>query len=285
MFTPRLAVLGAGLMGVGIACHFARHGHAVRLYDTDPQRLAEVPAVASAILCELEASGQQDPADRDAVLARLTPTPTLNALADATLLIEAIPERLALKHALYAELETLIADEAIIASNTSGLPPDRLAQGMRLPERLLIAHFWHPPHLIPLVEVVPGSATLPHLAGFVGNRLQFALLREALHIVHSGIASPEVVDQVMRASLGRRYAMVGPLEAADMTGLATVQDICQHLLPELASGTEMMSLVAEKVARGDTGARSGQGFYRWDEARHQRIQSRREHQLRFALKP
>ncbi|MBW5606500.1 3-hydroxyacyl-CoA dehydrogenase family protein [Klebsiella pneumoniae] len=275
MFTPRLAVLGAGLMGVGIACHFARHGHAVRLYDTDPQRLAEVPAVASAILCELEASGQQDPADRDAVLARLTPTPTLNALADATLLIEAIPER--------------------------------LAQGMRLPERLLIAHFWHPPHLIPLVEVVPGSATLPHLArevsdfcaacaleavvlnraapGFVGNRLQFALLREALHIVHSGIASPEVVDQVMRASLGRRYAMVGPLEAADMTGLATVQDICQHLLPELASGTEMMSLVAEKVARGDTGARSGQGFYRWDEARHQRIQSRREHQLRFALKP
>ncbi|MDE8846782.1 3-hydroxyacyl-CoA dehydrogenase family protein, partial [Klebsiella pneumoniae] len=273
----------------------------------DPQRLAEVPAVASAILCELEASGQQDPADRDAVLARLTPTPTLNALADATLLIEAIPERLALKHALYAELETLIADEAIIASNTSGLPPDQLAQGMRLPERLLIAHFWHPPHLIPLVEVVPGSATLPHLArevsgfcaacaleavvlnraapGFVGNRLQFALLREALHIVHSGIASPEVVDQVMRASLGRRYAMVGPLEAADMTGLATVQDICQHLLPELASGTEMMSLVAEKVARGDTGARSGQGFYRWDEARHQRIQSRREHQLRFALKP
>ncbi len=241
MFTPRLAVLGAGLMGVGIACHFARHGHAVRLYDTDPQRLAEVPAVASAILCELEASGQQDPADRDAVLARLTPTPTLNALADATLLIEAIPERLALKHALYAELETLIADEAIIASNTSGLPPDQLAQGMRLPERLLIAHFWHPPHLIPLVEVVPGSATLPHLArevsgfcaacaleavvlnraapGFVGNRLQFALLREALHIVHSGIASPEVVDQVMRASLGRRYAMVGPLEAADMTGL------------------------------------------------------------------
>lgn len=114
---------------------------------------------------------------------------------------------------------------------------------MRHPERLLIAHFWHPPHLIPLVEVVPGSATLPHLArrerlcaacaleavvlnraapGFVGNRLQFALLREALHIVHSGIASRRWWT-VMRASLGRRYAMVGPLEAADMTGPATVQ--------------------------------------------------------------
>ncbi len=205
-------------------------------------------------------------------LARLTPTPALNTLADTTLLIEAIPERLALKHALYAELETLIADEAIIASNTSGLPPDSLAQGMRHPERLLIAHFWHPPHLIPLVEVVPGSATLPHLArqvsdfcaacaleavvlnraapGFVGNRLQFALLREALHIVHSGIASAEVVDQVMRASLGRRYAMVGPLEAADMTGLATVQDS----LPAPAAGAGQRER-DDVAGGGESGAR------------------------------
>ena len=307
MYKPTLAVLGAGLMGIGIACHFARHGHRVRLYDTDPTRLAEVPAVAAAILHELQESGQFDAAHQQAVLARLTGTTSLSDLAESTLLIEAIPERLPLKHALYAQLETLIADDAIIASNTSGLPPDSLAAGMIHPQRLLIAHFWHPPHFIPLVEVVPGSATRPDLPalvsdffataaleavvlqraapGFVGNRLQFALLREALHIVHSGIASPEVVDRVMRASLGRRYAMVGPLEAADMTGLATVKDICQHLLPELASGSQMMDLVVEKVARGETGARSGQGFYRWDEARNARIQSRREQLLRHALKP
>lgn len=307
MYKPTLAVLGAGLMGIGIACHFARHGHRVRLYDTDPSRLAEVPAVAAAILHELQESGQFDAAHQQAVLARLAGTTSLSDLAESTLLIEAIPERLPLKHALYAQLETLIADDAIIASNTSGLPPDSLAAGMRHPQRLLIAHFWHPPHFIPLVEVVPGSATRPELPalvsdfftraaleavvlqraapGFVGNRLQFALLREALHIVHSGIASPEVVDRVMRASLGRRYAMVGPLEAADMTGLATVLDICQHLLPELAGDAQMMELVAEKVARGETGARSGQGFYRWDTARIARIQSRRQHLLRYALKP
>ena len=307
MYKPTLAVLGAGLMGIGIACHFARHGHRVRLYDTDPTRLAEVPAVAAAILHELQESGQFDAVHQQAVLARLAGTTSLSDLAESTLLIEAIPERLPLKHALYAQLETLIADDAIIASNTSGLPPDSLAAGMRHPQRLLIAHFWHPPHFIPLVEVVPGSATRPELPalvsdfftraaleavvlqraapGFVGNRLQFALLREALHIVHSGIASPEVVDRVMRASLGRRYAMVGPLEAADMTGLATVLDICQHLLPELAGDAQMMELVAEKVARGETGARSGQGFYRWDTARMARIQSRRQHLLRYALKP
>ena len=223
------------------------------------------------------------------------------------MLIEAIPERLELKHALYAQLEELIAPEAVIASNTSGLPPDALAEKLAHPERLLIAHFWNPPHFIPLVEIVPGTATkaeylhelqqlllsmqleavvLDRAApGFVGNRLQFALLREALHIVKSGIASAEVVDQVMRASLGRRYAMVGPLEAADMTGLSTVQDICQHLLPTLATGSDMMSLVADKVANGDTGLRSGQGFYRWDDSRKEYIQQRREHQLRFALKP
>ncbi|WP_274851551.1 3-hydroxyacyl-CoA dehydrogenase family protein [Serratia marcescens] len=301
------AVLGAGLMGVGIATHFIRHGHEVLLYDPDPQRLEEAPAVASGILAELSDVGQFDNDERDAALARLRVTGDLNAVAHARLLIEAIPERLELKHALYEQLEGLIADDAVIASNTSGLPPDELAARMTHPQRLLIAHFWHPPHLIPLVEIVPGSATEPrHLAavqallgemdleavlleraapGFVGNRLQFAVLREALHIVHSGIASAEVVDQVMRASLGRRYAMVGPLEAADMTGLPTVADIARHLLPELATGDEMMALVEQRLQRGDTGQRSGQGFYLWDEARRERIQRRRAHQLRFALKP
>ncbi|MGF2654160.1 3-hydroxyacyl-CoA dehydrogenase family protein [Serratia marcescens] len=301
------AVLGAGLMGVGIATHFIRHGHEVLLYDPDPQRLAEAPAVASGILAELSSVGQFDNDERDAALARLRVTGDLNDVARARLLIEAIPERLELKHALYEQLEGLIADDAVIASNTSGLPPDELAARMTHPQRLLIAHFWHPPHLIPLVEIVPGRATDPrHLAavqvllvgmaleavlleraapGFVGNRLQFAVLREALHIVHSGIASAEVVDQVMRASLGRRYAMVGPLEAADMTGLPTVADIARHLFPELATGDEMMALVEQRLQRGDTGQRSGRGFYLWDDARRERIQRRRAHQLRFALKP
>jgi len=307
MRSPDYVVLGAGLMGVGIATHFARHGHAVLLYDPDPRRLAEVPAVAGSILAELSDVGLFAAADSPTALARLSVTDQLDDVARARLLIEAIPERLELKHALYEQLEGVIADDAVIASNTSGLPPDELAVRMIHPQRLLIAHFWNPPHLIPLVEIVPGSATEPrHLAalqallsgmaleavvldraapGFVGNRLQFAVLREALHIVHSGIASAEVVDQVMRASLGRRYAMVGPLEAADMTGLETVADIARHLLPELATNESMMTLVADRLRQGNTGLRSGQGFYLWDKARRERIQQRRAHQLRFALKP
>ena len=302
-----ICVLGAGLMGVGIATHFARFGHDIWLYDTDSSRIAEINLIASAIVDELIATEQFALNEKASVMNRLHGTTSLQDIAACGLLIEAIPERLELKHALYAQLEELIAPEAVIASNTSGLPPDALAEKLAHPERLLIAHFWNPPHFIPLVEIVPGTATkaeylhelqqlllsmqleavvLDRAApGFVGNRLQFALLREALHIVKSGIASAEVVDQVMRASLGRRYAMVGPLEAADMTGLSTVQDICRHLLPELATGSDMMSLVADKVANGDTGLRSGQGFYRWDDSRKEDIQQRREHQLRFALKP
>ncbi|EOZ3809322.1 3-hydroxyacyl-CoA dehydrogenase family protein [Citrobacter youngae] len=307
MQNNHFSVLGAGLMGVGIATHFARFGHNIWLFDTDSDRIAEINAVAGSILDELITTDQFHAEEKASVLSRLHGTTSLQDITTAQLLIEAIPERLELKHALYAQLEALIAPDAVIASNTSGLPPDALAEKLTHPERLLIAHFWHPPHFIPLVEIVPGSATKPEYLselqrlllsmqleavvldraapGFVGNRLQFALLREALHIVKSGIASAEVVDQVMRASLGRRYAMVGPLEAADMTGLSTVQDICRHLLPELATGSDMMSLVADKVANGDTGLRSGQGFYRWDDSRKEYIQQRREHQLRFALKP
>lgn len=307
MQSKPICILGAGLMGVGIATHFARFGYDVWLYDTDSSRIAEISGVAGGILDELIVTDQFAIGEKATVVARLHGTTSLQDIAACRLLIEAIPERLELKHALYAQLEELIAPEAVIASNTSGLPPDALAEKLTHPERLLIAHFWHPPHFIPLVEIVPGTATKPEYLhelqqqliamqleavvldraapGFVGNRLQFALLREALHIVKSGIASAEVVDQVMRASLGRRYAIVGPLEAADMTGLSTVQDICRHLLPELATGSDMMSLVADKVANGDTGLRSGQGFYRWDDSRKEYIQQRREHQLRFALKP
>ncbi|MGO2156488.1 MAG: 3-hydroxyacyl-CoA dehydrogenase family protein [Serratia proteamaculans] len=242
MHSPDYAVLGAGLMGIGIATHFARHGHDILLYDPDPQRLAEVPAVAGSILAELTDVGQFAATEQAAVLARLSVTGDLNDLARARLLIEAIPERLALKHALYEQLEGLIADDAVIASNTSGLPPDELAVRMIHPQRLLIAHFWNPPHLIPLVEIVPGSATDPrHLA--------------AVQQLLSGMA------------------------------LETVADIARHLLPELATDEKMMALVEEQLRQGNTGQRSGQGFYHWDEARRERIQQRRAHQLRFALKP
>jgi 3-hydroxybutyryl-CoA dehydrogenase len=307
MTTSSIAVLGTGLMGVGIATHLARHGRDVLLRDLSVERLAEVPFVAKSILAELADAGRFDRAQTDATLARLATTERIEDVAGAQLLIEAIPERLDLKRELYAELERLVDAEAIIASSTSGFQPDELSKGMQHPERLLIAHFWNPPHLIPLVEVVPGSATGAKymervrtlltdmeleavvldkaIPGFIGNRLQFAVLRESLHIVQSGAASAETVDRVVRASLGRRYAMVGPLEAADMGGLDTFLSISRYLMPILALDETALALLEEKVSQGQKGLRSGQGFYRWDDDRRERILRRRAHQLRHALKP
>jgi 3-hydroxybutyryl-CoA dehydrogenase len=307
MQMPRIAILGAGLMGVGIAVHLARYGHPVLLRDVSLERLAHVAAIAHDILEELVIAERLDPAELNVILQRIGTTDSLEDLASATLLIEAIPERLTLKHALYAELEKVLSGDAIIASNTSGFPPDQLAQGMAHPDRLLIAHFWNPPHLIPLVEIVPGQATATHcvqyvqdilqkadlevvllnkaVPGFIGNRLQFAVLREALHLVQSGVASASDVDRVMRASLGRRYAMVGPLEAADMGGLDTFLDIATHLMPTLAKGEGVLDLLREHVSQGETGLRSGQGLYAWDDERKQRIIERRAYQLRHALRP
>lgn len=155
--------------------------------------------------------------------------------------------------------------------------------------------------MIPLVEVVPGTATAPDVTqqtaalmsaigmepvvltraipGFVGNRLQFAVLREALNIVRSGAATPEVVDRVMKASLGRRWAIVGPLEGADMGGLDTFLDISTHLMPELAKDEDMLDLLRQQVDAGRVGVRSGAGFYDWDEAHLAQVREARRQLL------
>ena len=299
--TP-IGIVGGGLMGIGIATRFALAGFATTVIETDPARAAAIPVGADEILAQLLEAGRIDAARRTDALARLRVAHELDALAGAGAVIEAIPERLEAKHGLYARLEAILAEDALIASNTSGFPPDALAAPLQRPGRLLVAHFWNPPHLIPLVEVVPGSATAPAavertvalmrdigaepvvlkaaIPGFIGNRLQFAVLREALHIVRSGAADAATVDAVMKASLGRRWAIIGPLEGADLGGLNTFLSIAEHLVPELANGEDDLALLREHVERGETGAASGEGFYTWDDARRDDVRARRMRQLK-----
>ncbi|CAM2186250.1 3-hydroxybutyryl-CoA dehydrogenase [Paraburkholderia sacchari] len=290
-------VVGTGLMGVGIATQCALHGLRTIVHDVDPARLASVAAKAEAVLDELVDAGRIDAAARAAALARIETTGQLDAMTQAQFVFEAVPEVLDLKHRLYARLGTVLAPDAILASNTSGFEPDLLAGPLPAPERFVIAHFWNPPHMVPLVEVVPGRVTSPEVTartealmcaigmepvvlaksipGFVGNRLQFAVLREALNIVRSGAASPDVVDRVMKASLGRRWGIVGPLESADMGGLDTFVDIASHLLPALAKDEDVIDLLREQVAAGRVGVRGGAGFYDWDDAHLARVKAAR----------
>ena len=183
----------------------------------------------------------------------------------------------------------MLTATAILASNTSSFPPEELARGLARPEQFLITHFWNAPHTVPLVEVV-GCAQMKEdlieqvmhwltdignepvrlgkfTAGFIGNRIQCAVLREAVHIVNEGAATPQDVDKVVRATLGRRYPYAVPFEVADAGGLPTFLAVSTHLLPELADNASLDSLLAqfrEKVDQGRTGQRSGQGFSRLD---------------------
>ncbi|MDR0479011.1 MAG: 3-hydroxyacyl-CoA dehydrogenase family protein [Burkholderiaceae bacterium] len=289
-----IAVVGGGLMGAGIATKFALAGHAVVVIETDSARSARVLEIAAEILDEIIAAGAATPADKARALALLTVSNQLEDVAPARWVIEAIPEVLDSKRDLYARLEAILPPEAVIASNTSSFPPDQLVQNMRRRERFVILHFWNPPHVIPLVEIVPAAETDPALVdravallraigaepvalkaaipGFIGNRLQFAVLREALHIVRSGAATPEQVDAVMRASLGRRYSVMGPLEGADLGGLHTFLSISKHLMPKLARDEgAALELLAAHVDKEELGASTGQGFYHWDAARRARI--------------
>lgn len=284
------AVVGGGLMGSGIAAQLALAGVPTQVHDSAPLSQARVAQACRTVCQELQAAGRLSTPQADAALARIRFEPRLEALAEATLVIEAIPEHLASKHALYAALEAVLPDTAVLASSTSGYPPDVLARHLRCPQRFLVAHFWNPPHLIPLVEVVPAPSTdtgvvtqvmrqladcgcepvLLHkvVPGFIGNRIQFAVLREALHLLGQGVADAATIDRVVSATLGRRYRQLGPLEGADAGGLDTFLAIAKHLMPELARDDQALALLQERVDNSNLGRKSGQGFYLWDTQRH-----------------
>jgi 3-hydroxybutyryl-CoA dehydrogenase len=296
----RVGVVGTGLMGSGIAAVFAAAERTVFLFDKDPKRLDEAAKKIIEIHEEMRGANLTSVSQTE-VLSRVRPVSDLAALSTAELIIEAVPEVLEIKQALCRELERTVERGVIFASNTSGFMPSKLSEPLAHPDRFIVAHFWNPPHAIPLVEVVPSPRTSrvvveqtmallraaraepvlveKEIPGFIGNRLQYAILREALAIVRSGAASPESVDTVMKASLGRRYATVGPLETADLGGLDTFLTIASHLMPELAKDEDVLELMRIRVDAGKTGLRSGEGFYPWPPERAQEVIQRRNADL------
>ena len=300
-----VAIAGAGLMGSGIASVFALAGFDVVIYDADGSTLGRAEQHCLGVFRELAAANsitsQQVTAARDRVRA----VTSLAELGGAGFVIEAIIESAAAKQSLYCGLEEVVADTAIIASTTSGIVPETLSERMRLPDRFLIAHFWNPPHIVPLVEVVAGPKTQQGtvetvmswlkaancspvllskpVPGFIGNRLQFALLREALFMLQSGIADAETIDEVMKQSLGRRYRWIGPLEGADIGGLDTFLAIGSQLMPHLANNDDGLDILRTLVGEKRGGRRQGRGIYEWDSRRESRLVEARLHMLAAAL--
>jgi len=294
-------VIGTGLMGSGIAALICAAGMEVRVFDIDRSRLAQLPAQVETIVRDLEEYGLAERGGADRVRRRLVLAEDLGSFGECDFVLEAVVEDAAVKRDLYAAVEEVVPPETIIASNTSNIVPSKLVSGTKNPERFVVAHFWNPPYAVPLVEVVPAPETSEstiertvawvkrignepvvlkkEVTGFIGNRLQYALLREALWLVQRGIASPEEIDHVMTLSLGRRYAVVGPFGTADLGGLDTFLTISQQLMPDLASDLGPLEVMKKAVADGHVGVRTGRGLLDWPEERSATILARRKEEL------
>lgn len=284
-------VAGGGLMGSGIAAKLAASGMHLIVYDTASGAAESVREACSVNFAELVAAGVMSEAQADAAVSRVQVVSDVGKLVKAPFIVEAIFESLPAKHALYLELEQVVPQGTIIASSTSGFTPEILFEHALHPERFLVAHFWNPPHIIPLVEVVgtqrTGEAAIARtmetlkqcgcepvrlykaVPGFIGNRIQFAVFREALHLLQQGVADAATIDAVVKQTLGRRYPWMGPLEVADAGGLETYLNIANHLMPELAKDEESLDVLRAHAKRGETGLRSGKGLYVWDQQRRE----------------
>jgi len=274
----RIAVVGAGLMGHGIAQVFALAGHEVTITDTVAQNLDSAKSRIAANLRDL--------GDDESAIARVTPRADLaEAVRGADYVVEAVSENLPLKQKLFAEIERHVRNETILASNTSVIPITAIMQGLKRRERALGTHWWNPPFLVPLVEVIETQWTSAqavawtmelHLAagkkpahvkkdvpGFIGNRLQHALWREAISLVEHGICDAETVDAVIKASFGRRIAVLGPLENADLVGTDLTLAIHETVLPAIDSRPGPSPYLQKLVADGRLGFKSGEGFRKW----------------------
>lgn len=289
-------------MGHGIAQLFALSGFQVTLNDISLEILEEATPRIRDNLHTFIKHGIISAEEAKEIPDRITITTDLDkATSQADFIVEAVVEDLEAKIILLRKLEENCPVHAIIASTTSSYCVRDMAVALNHPERFLVTHFWNPPYLIPVVEVMPGDLTSPEVVettyklledvgkypamvnkdvpGFVGNRLQHALRREAISIVAQGIASPEDVDLIAKLSFGLRLPVVGPLETVDLGGLDLTQAIQTYLLPELECSTEPLQLIRDKVERGELGVKAGKGFYDWSPGRAEEVIRRRDETL------
>ncbi len=294
--------LGTGTMGFGTALLFAMKGYAVRMFGRSDASIERGFASIREALNMYRENGLVTEEAIPAILGRITGCTTLEEAAEhADFVIESIAENLEIKRSVWARMEELTGPETIFATNTSGLSPSRIADSLKRKDKFVVAHFWNPPHLVPLVEVVPGEHTSQETVdvtwkliekigkkpvalkrealGFIGNRLQLALLREALYIVEQGIATPEAVDTAVKYSIGRRLATTGPLESADLGGLDIFYSIASYLNADLCNASEPSETLKKAVENNTLGAKTGTGIYAWTPESLANIKRTREDNL------
>ena len=278
----RIVIAGAGTMGSSMGETFAKYGYDVTLYDIFPSALEKAGNLIRLNQETEVAEHVVTPEESAALLERIRYSEDKACFEGADLVVEAILEKLDVKHAFWAEISALVPEDAILASNTSGLSITAIAEVVKRPERFGGMHWINPPHLIPLIEVIQGKKTDDETAaairdmalavekkpvivqdapGFALNRIQRAVLRECLHIVEQGIATPEAVDDVMKYGLGMRYACLGPFEVCDLGGLDIFYNIASYLFEDLADEKAPFGMLADRFEKGQYGVKTAAGFY------------------------
>ena len=282
-----IIVIGPGMMGYAIAQEFATAGYDVLLCGRSEERLHLAVDKIERNLKELAEWEIISESDIQPAIDRLRTTTVLSeAGSNADLVVEAIVEDLEIKHNLFRELDANCPEHTIFASNTSSLLPSTLASVTQRPDRFLVAHYFNPPYLMPLVEIVRGKQTSDETVdavynlmksigkspivcqkealGFIVNRLQLVLWREAFNIVQRGIASPQDVDLAVKNSFGRRLGVAGPFEIYEHNDGYDLTLQCEkYMLPDMDTSNESYPLLLEKVKKGELGAKTGKGFYEW----------------------
>jgi 3-hydroxybutyryl-CoA dehydrogenase len=303
----KVAVIGSGIMGHGIGQTFALGGYEVTLNDISDELLNKAFfQIRKNLDTFIEFGITTSDAAKEA-LSRIKPATDLKkTVEDSDFVVEALPESMDLKKRIFKKMDQFCPPHAIIASNTSGLSLTEMASGIKRQAQVVIAHWWNPPHIIPVVEIVKGRFTsdetvnltyqlltaigkrpvkiLKEVPGFLGNRLQFALYREALACLRDGVASAEDIDLAVKGTFGFRLPTLGPLETSDFGGLDTFLNICQYLFKEIDRSTEPPEVLKEKVAQNKLGVKTGEGFYPYPGEKAQERIKERDRQFLQRLK-
>lgn len=283
-----ISVAGAGTMGASLAQTFALFGYDVKVFDIYETALEKAKRLVDLNQETWIKQGIVTQTQSDDLKLKISYTNDLQDLKHSDFLIEAILENLDVKHKFWKEVSALVRPDAILCSNTSGLSITAIAEAVEHPERFAGMHWMNPPHIIPLIEVIQGKKTsdetiqivydfalelkkkpvkVKDAPSFVLNRIQQAILREALYIVQEGIATPEGVDDVMKYALGFRYAAFGPFEICDLGGLDIHNNISKYTFPDLCDAKEPFGLIKDCVDNNNLGVKTGKGFYDYSNGR------------------
>ncbi len=292
----RAAVIGTGTMGPGMGAVLARTGIQTALYDVSVEALERAKAavqLAEGVLDRLDAPRDDGGSLRfeDDLSA---------ALDGADVVLEAVPEKLELKQEVFPQFEQHVSEETILASNTSGIPITKIAEACARPERVVGMHWSNPPHLIPMIEVIPGERTEQRVVddtcelirrfgyhpvvekevpGFVENRILYAILRECLDMVDRGIIDPEGLDLNVRWGIGYKLAVIGPMELLDMAGLDIYNAVGSYLNQDLSTAGDVSSTIRDRIAQGKLGMKTGSGIYEYTPEQIEQLRGQRAAKL------